>query len=219
MNEPHRHVPAAATLKVRRDATVNALVEHFSQDRLTVEEFEQRLDSANRATTLPDLDVLLSDLPALRQETQPVPAQRPLPPSSHATDHQYIVAIMSGVERRGRWQPAKNNYAFCFMGGGSLDFRDVMLPPGVTEVNAFCFMGGLEVIVPPDLNIDMGGFAIMGGFAHEEGLANGPADAPLLRINGFVLMGGVDLQVRLPGETAKDAKRRKKEERRERRDS
>jgi hypothetical protein len=65
------------------------------------------------------------------------------------------------------------------------------------------------------MNVDTGGFALMGGFAHR----NDPPpvsdpDAPVLRINGFALMGGVDLQVRLPGETPSDARYRQKEERR-----
>ena len=42
------------------------------------------------------------------------------------------------------------------------------------------------------------------------------ADAPRLRINGFVLMGGVEVYVRLPGETARDARHRQRDEERRR---
>ena len=101
------------------------------------------------------------------------------------------------------------------MGGAELDFREVQLPPGVTEVTLVCVMGGAEVIVPPGMNVDTGGFAIMGGFGHRQG---GPAltdpNTPVLRIDGFALMGGVDLVVRLPGESAKDTKQRERAEQR-----
>lgn len=40
----------------------------------------------------------------------------------------------------------------------------------------------------------------------------GPA-APTVRISGFALMGGVEVLVRYPGETSRDARRRMKEER------
>jgi hypothetical protein len=40
----------------------------------------------------------------------------------------------------------------------------------------------------------------------------------VLSINGFALMGGVDLKVQRPGETNKDTKRREREERRRLRD-
>ena len=37
-------------------------------------------------------------------------------------------------------------------------------------------------------------------------------DAPLLRVHGFVIMGGVDIRMRLPGESGRDAHRRQKRE-------
>jgi predicted membrane protein len=52
------------------------------------------------------------------------------------------------------------------MGGAELDFREVDLPPGETEVFIICMMGGAEIIVPPDLAVDASGIAIMGGFEH-----------------------------------------------------
>jgi hypothetical protein len=76
-------------------------------------------------------------------------------------------------------------------------------------------MGGIEIIVPPGTNTDIGGFAIMGGFAHRhDSTVPVPAGAPVLKVNGFALMGGVDLFVRQPGETAGDARKRVKAEQR-----
>ena len=43
------------------------------------------------------------------------------------------------------------------------------------------------------------------------------ADAPLIKVNGFVLMGGVEIKVRLPGETKREARKRLKAERRRKR--
>lgn len=210
--------PLPVALKVQREKTITALCDHFSNDRLTVEEFEQRLDVANRALTVADLELLLADLPAPTASPAP-PAVLASPQPAHVREHQALVAIMGGVERRGTWVPAKRTYLLAVMGGGLLDFREVQLPPGTTEVTIVALMGGVEVIVPPGMNVDTGGFAIMGGFAHRHDFppANDP-NAPLLRINGFALMGGVDLQVRLPGETARDANSRMREERRRLRD-
>jgi len=210
--------PLPVHVQAQRDKTITALCDHFAHDRLTVEEFERRLDVATRALTVPELTSLLADLPV---ETSMVAASAPtLPaPTHHARENQTLVAIMGGVERRGRWQPAEKTYVICAMGGAMLDFREVQLPPGVTEVTLICVMGGAEVIVPPGMTVDAGGFAIMGGFAHRDDSA--PAsdpNAPVLRINGFALMGGVDLKVQRPGETNKDTKRREREERRRLRD-
>ena len=64
-----------------------------------------------------------------------------------------MVAALGGVERKGRWIPARTSYAIALMGGLSLDFREALLPPGETEVWIFTLMGGAEIIVPPGLTV------------------------------------------------------------------
>jgi hypothetical protein len=89
-----------------------------------------------------------------------------------------------------------------------------MLPPGQTEFFIFCVMGGAEIIVPPDLAVDASGIAIMGGFQHASAARQANPDAAVLRINGLCLMGGVEILVRYPGESAHDARERQRNERR-----
>lgn len=129
-----------------------------------------------------------------------------------------MVAALGGVERKGRWIPARQNYLFAVMGGMVLDFREALLPPGDTEVWVFTVMGGAEIIVPPGLAVETDGVAILGGFEHAEdaNLSTDP-DAPSLRVRGVALMGGVEVKIRHPGETERDAKRRRRFERKERR--
>jgi hypothetical protein len=81
-------------------------------------------------------------------------------------------------------------------------------------VTVLALMGGVQITVPPCLAVEASGFAIMGGFAHTNPPAQPSPDTALLRINGFALMGGVDIDVRLPGETARQAKQRLRQERR-----
>ena len=215
MTEPASPSQLPFALQAQREKTITALCDHFSSDRLTVEEFERRLDVANRAQTLPELATLLSDLPVLQAQTLPATAPTAAPPPAHTREQQTLVAIMGGVDRRGRWQPARKTTILALMGGAALDFRDVDLPAGETEVSIFCLMGGAEIIVPPGMRVDTGGIAIMGAFEHmtHTQTASDP-NAPLLRVNGFVMMGGVEVQVRLPGETPKDARQRERAERR-----
>ena len=61
-------------------------------------------------------------------------------------------------------------------------------------------MGGLSVRVPPTVRLETDGVAILGGFEdriHEPGVA-GP-DAPIVRVTGIAIMGGVDAQVKAIG--------------------
>ena len=207
-------------LEDARQRTIDTLMEHFANDVLEMTEFEKRLDRVNESTTQAALDELLADLPAT---TLPVPAGSVVPARGGAPvvvgagrvrERGYMVACMGGSNRTGRWVPARKNFVVGVMGGHTLDFRDAMLGPGVTEVNVFALMGGAEIIVPPEMSVEVSGFAFMGGFDHDtdEPLRRDP-DQPTLRVQGFAMMGGVDVTVRLPGETPREAKKRRKLER------
>jgi hypothetical protein len=126
---------------------------------------------------------------------------------------------MGGVERRGSWAPARRNVVIAIMGGAELDFRELDLPPGETEVYIFTMMGGVEIIVPPELVVDASGIAIMGGFAHASAPRDPAENRPVLRVSGVCIMGGDDISVRRPGESPKDARLRRKEEQRLLRDA
>jgi hypothetical protein len=203
-------------VKARREQTITALCDHFANDRLTVEEFEQRLDIATRALAVPELEALLADLPSQATTAAAGTTSMASAPARHSTTKpQTLIAVMGGVERRGAWQPAQKTLVIAIMGGAVLDFREVQLPPGETEVTIIALMGGAEIIVPPDMNIDVGGLALMGGFSHSQPRGGSPPPgAPILKIDGFAMMGGVDVQVRLPGESESDARYRSREDRR-----
>jgi hypothetical protein len=205
-----------------RQNTIDALCEHFANDALSVEEFERRVDAAHRAEASEDLEKLLEDMPqtnlpaqqadvmatnpakALEKPTASVPAFR-------VKERGVMVAALGGVERKGRWIPARQNYAVSVMGGVKLDFREALLPPGETEVWVFTTMGGVEIIVPPGLGVESNGIAILGSFEHREDIVMSPdPDAPFLRIKGLCVMGGVEVSIRLPGETPREAKRRRR---------
>jgi hypothetical protein len=210
-----------------RQVTIDALMEHFANDVMEMDEFERRLDVANAATTSEELKELLRDLP----NASNLPARTsgdgmsvaPMSGYSVTTEsslkeREIVVAVMGGSSRRGRWTPARTNYAVAVMGGTELDFREAVLGPGITEVKVFSVWGGVEIVVPPGLNVESHGIAILGGFDHNaEG--SGPPDpmAPTLRITGAVIMAGVDISVRNPGESARDARRRTRLEKREQR--
>ena len=68
------------------------------------------------------------------------------------------------------------------------------------------------------MKIGFAGTGIMGGFEHTgfTGSAVRDPNAPFLRIRGVALMGGVEITERQIGETARDARRRRKRSNRER---
>lgn len=210
-----------------RQGTIDALCEHFANDNLPVEEFERRVEVAHRAASSHELAALLADLPGgglpaprpAGATTPTAPYPRPgvrRRPERHEKEQGFALAVMGGATRKGHWTPARRTFALALMGGVDMDFREVDLPPGVTEVHAFSLMGGIDIIVPLGVNVESHGMGIMGGFEDVGGAEYYP-NAPTLRISGFAVMGGVDITVRLPGESAREARRRRKEEAREKR--
>lgn len=210
--------PTPVPLEQTRQAIIQQLASHYAVDNLTDEALEERLDRATQATTLQELRALVADLPAVVDPHHlSASAAAPVARSIHTKEQQIIVGIMGGAERKGAWSPAKNIYVVALMGGVGLDFRDARFGPGVTEVSIFAMMGGAEIIVPPGVHVEVDGIAIMGGF-EDARYGDPPLDpnAPVLHIGGVAIMGGVEVTVRRSGESVREAKKRLKEEREER---
>lgn len=226
---------------LERDRIVEALCEHYAQDRLEIEEFERRVERAHRARTRDELQALLADLPSLEGPASPLRPGAQLvsggggdrggnptesdPGASPDTllpfrvpERQTELAIWSGRVRKGAWIPARQIRAIGIMGGVELDFREALLSGEPIHIQAGAFMGGVEIVVPPGVRVETDGFAFMGGFEEDtEGGATAPSGAPVIRVTGFAFMGGVEISSRYPGENARQARSRRKEEARQRR--
>jgi hypothetical protein len=210
--------------QARRQETIDALCDAFARDEMELGEFERRVEAAHRAESAADLDLLLADvgprpLPTRTgrapAETSAASARRPTALPGQARASEVVGGFMGGATRSGRWTPARRVNALGILGGVELDFRDAVLAPGVTEVHAIAFWGGVQIVVPPDVRVECSGMGIMGGFDHRDDVAV-PLDpmAPVIRITGIACMGGVEIRVRYPGESRRDARQRVRSERR-----
>ncbi len=181
---------------------VDALSTHFANDVLDMDEFEQRVDLAHRATSVAKLDELLTDLePAVDEEPSEAPQ---VAIATRDRMAKRVLSILGGIQRKGTWRVPKQLRVVAVMGGVDLDFREAGFGPGVTEVKVTSVMGGIAVIVPPHLQVECDGIAILGvfeGMDHSTGERD--QDAPLLRITGVAVMGALEISTRLPGETMK----------------
>ena len=217
-----------------RQATIDRLCERFAEDRLSMHDFERRLDLAHRATTTRQLAALVAGFPPTAQQPaggSPAPATpaRPNLPANCGVPRR---GCRPGSSWRASWERARgagrgSRPARCMplalMGGVELDFREAAFGPGVTEVTVFALWGGVDIVVPPGLQVECSGAGIMGAFERtpdelaDASVASSDPGSPVLRVNGVALMGGVDVSTRLPGEREKDAARRRKLARKARR--
>ena len=175
-----------------RDATVRTLGEQAAVGRLTLAELEDRAGQALTAKTRGELAVLTSDLPQeAGQGSQPVPAAQARKPV------RWLVAIMGGSHRRGRFRAVGSINAIAIMGGDEIDLREAEIEGGELTLNLFALMGGANIYVPDSIDLEVGGLSLMGG--HEEvGSQRSPRPgAPLVRIRLYNLMSGATIY-RLP---------------------
>ena len=188
------------TLDDARAEVGRLLSDHFAEDRITVEEFERRLELIFKATTVEgvraQLDGLSENMPPVSSsdDASRGSAVAPYQPSSRSKT---FVSFMSGISRKGTWNvPAALNVV-AFMGAVELDFRNARLGP-VTNIRVVAFMGGVEITVGSNVRVETDGFAFMGGFEDrvQEPEYLDPA-APVLRVTGLAFMGGVDVRVKV----------------------
>jgi hypothetical protein len=76
-------------------------------------------------------------------------------------------------------------------------------------------MGGMQIIVPPGVEVIVRGIGIMGGFDHREEGVPGEPGAPRVIVTGFAFWGGVGVERKL---TRTERLRLKEERRQERLD-
>lgn len=179
-----------------REQIMTQLKLNYAHDNIDETEFERRIEVVHAAVSKLQLLEIVRDLPKFDDETQK-PEETSLVKINRGRvqETDTMVAILSGSDRKGVWRPAKKTNAITLMGGLELDFREAEMPPGETEISLVAIMGGCDIIVPPDLNVEVRSLPILGGVDnHARG--NSGLDGPTLRINAFVLMGGVDIKVK-----------------------
>jgi hypothetical protein len=179
--------PAIRASDAEREHTVQLLQRHSVDGRLTLEEFAGRMERAYEARTREELEELTRDLP---ESGTTLPARRQKPAS------RWIVSVMGGTERRGRWRLASSTNVVCVMGGAELDLRHAELEDLDSTITVVAIMGGAEIIVPEGVDVDVSGFAFMGGKEFKPGPTPPPPSAPSVRIKAYALMGGIEVKTR-----------------------
>jgi hypothetical protein len=171
-------LPEIRVADADRERAVVELREHAVAGRLTLEEFSDRVDQAYAARTRGELDVVLRELPAA--------------PPTPARTRRFGLAVMGGINWRGRLRLPEQSTIVAFMGGANIDLRNATIDASEVTITAWAIMGGVNVTVPPNVEADLDGFSLMGG-RHDE--TTPPAHpAARIRIRAYSLMGGVNVR-------------------------
>lgn len=200
VSEPQRpEPPVLRASDADRDQVAEELREALVEGRLTPDEHAERLDAVYAAKTYAELAPIVEDLPA-PASGRPDLTARPIVQHAGAdvAPHQEsgtIAAFFGEAKRAGRWLvPASSNVTAAF-GGVELDFRQAVLSHREVRININAFFGGVELKIPPGVRVVNSITGIFGG-------SSAPADdtddatAPVIRLTGLALFGGVDAKRR-----------------------
>ncbi|MFE9407613.1 DUF1707 domain-containing protein [Streptomyces sp. NPDC006704] len=189
-----------------RERVAESLREAMAEGRLDMEEFEQRLEAAYKARTHGELEPLVRDLPAPGTIGPDLAVPRPTRDDAevhwpsrigHAPTSKGGFAFWSGFSRKGEWTVAKKFTAFAMWGGGEIDLREARFEDRETVLRLFTIMGGMGVTVPPELNVQVKGFGLMGGVDGGKANGVGTPGSPKVTIVAFALMGGIGVDRKL----------------------
>ncbi|MFF3889550.1 DUF1707 domain-containing protein [Streptomyces sp. NPDC001914] len=208
-----------------RERVAEQLRDALAEGRLDMEEFEERLEATYAARTYGELTPITRDLPGAASAPRVSMVKQPVDDGIWSSrivggegSSSWAVAVLSGFERKGRWTMPKRFNSFAFMGGGEIDLREANFADREVVVNCVAVMGGLNVIVPPGVEVVVRGIGIMGGFDHREEGRPGDPGAPRVIVTGFAFWGGVGVErklTRAERQRLKEERRQEKLERRE----
>jgi hypothetical protein len=211
-----------------RERVAEVLRDAVAEGRLDMTEFEERLDATYKARTYRELAPITRDLPVAGVTPPPVVSlHKDAVPEGSWTGRvvggadsgaaPWAVAVMSGFERKGRWVVPRRMNCVAFWGGGELDLRQADFSAGEVEINCVAVMGGIQITVPPGVEVVVRGIGIMGGFDHREAGVPGDPGAPRVIVTGVAFWGGVGIE-RKKLRASKAERRREREARRGLRD-
>jgi len=169
-----------------RRAAVEELAQQAGQGHLTLDEYAERATAVEQAAAVEELDAVLRGLPG---EEGGGPAARRA---------RWLVAVFGGTEQRGRWRLSSHLRIVAVMGGVTLDLGLAESEAPDCLITVVAVLGGVELIAPPGVSIQLTGFSLLGGKSDER--AGGPAlpGSPLIRVRCVTLLGGVKVKERPP---------------------
>src|SRR4051794_5550791 len=104
------------------------------------------------------------------------------------------IAPLGGVRLAGRLRLPRRLLHIAPLGGMDLDLSEAEFTSALLDIVKVSLLGGVHLVVPADVRVEVGGFVLLGGkdIERRPDLA---ADARIIRVRAFGLIGGVRVRV------------------------
>src|ERR1700674_166395 len=114
-----------------------------------------------------------------------------------------VVAFLGSTEREGHWEMPRHLRALAVLGNVEIDLRNAVVGVGLYEIEAVAVFGNVEITVPPEINVECDGDALLGAFTVQyEGRVNTAAATrdSTIRVTGSAYAAAVTVRVKGPDE-------------------
>ncbi len=190
--------PALRASDADRERVAGVLHRALGEGRITMTELEERLSAVYAAKTHAELVPLTADLPESSSQAAPVPAAQSAvghPLIGGTPGSTFSIAVMSGVARKGNWCVPAQHTSFAFWGGIDIDLRQATFAQQHVTITAVAIMGGIDIVVPDDVRVEVTGIGLMGGFDSSGDATTAPdPNGPVVTVNGLAFWGGVSVE-------------------------
>ncbi len=187
-----------------RQQAVRLLDAALADGRLTPADHSARRAEAQNAVIFDDIVPVTRDLVATAevisarrgqavQAVAPISAPAlPVPAATGAAlPTMWQIGIFGGASRSGAWQAPSRINAAAMFGGVTIDLTEALWCSDTIEITAGAFCGGIDVIVPDDVEVRDSVFSLFGGVDVKSRSATGRR---VLIIKGFAGFGGIDVK-------------------------
>jgi hypothetical protein len=158
-----------------REGVVERLNAAVADGRLTLVEFEERVDGVLKARTFGEVEPFVADLPAA-PATEDVVELR-----SHAGE----------IKRKGRWAVPRRLVVHSKAGSVKLDMRHAVIAHRVVEIDLATQAGSTVIVLPPGASANIDGVTTSAGSAKNKVSAVPGSEGPHLVVTGSAAAGSL----------------------------
>lgn len=177
----------------QREIVVQRLSEQFAADRLSLEEFERRVDLVYKSQNATELAEITADLTAM------VPSFNARPVGERGPVLQRVRTALGNLERSGPMEIPARLEVRVIMGNVELDLREAVFG-AFTEIAVKATMGNVEITLPFGVRVESDGDGFLGSYACHivPGTMPMVGTAPVVRLTGRALLANVEVYAAAP---------------------
>ncbi|WP_405159796.1 DUF1707 domain-containing protein [Nocardia sp. NBC_01499] len=172
-------LPAVRVDDTAREVAVRRLHIAVTEGRLDVLELDRRLVLAYSAQTSAELVALTADLPTTNEPIE-------------------LRTGSGSLEKRGQWTVPAELTAECSSGSITFDFTSALCPHGEISLHATVGSGSVKLIVPRGWRVDVDRVRTKSGSVSNRATEPLHPGAPVLRVDGKVGSGSIDVRYPRP---------------------